>query len=239
MRGVDDGDLFLRIERHPAPLYAASAIGIGERAFAFGGWRGIHSLIGQVIPQAGALAATDDIRQLPDFWFFRLVEQRRGFGRERLRRRENFALDRTITLRNRTFFDWPYVLPRQAVNHKQETLLGGLNQRRDLLAVYGDVHQRRGGVNIVIPDVVVYPLTGPDHFTSVDVQRGGRGAKRNSVYAVAAPVVGRRRGDREIDQTVGLIGGHVRPDVGGTGTLADLCRDRLKGPLKLTGLGVD
>lgn len=45
-----------------------------------------------------------------------------------------------------------------------------------------------------------------------------------------------RPGDRP---AIGLIGGHVRPDVGGTGTLADLCRYRLKGPFKLAGLGVD
>ena len=67
----------------------------------------------------------------------------------------------------------PYILTRQAVNHKQEALLGRLDQRRDRFTVYGDIHQRWRRVDIVIPYVVVHPLTRPDHFTGVNVQRRG------------------------------------------------------------------
>ncbi|MNP06011.1 hypothetical protein D3C76_979780 [compost metagenome] len=193
MGSVNDSNLLVWIERHPAPLHAAGAVRIGQCAFAFGDRRRVHAVIGEIVPQASTLPGTDDIRQLPDLWFFRLIEQRRRFRRERLRWRENFALHRTIALRYRTLFDRPDVFARQTVNYKQKALLGGLNQRRDLLTVYGDIHQRRRRVDIVIPHVVVHPLTRPDDFTGVDVQRGGRGAEWNRIDAVATPVVGGRR----------------------------------------------
>ncbi len=193
MRGVDDSDLFIGIKGYPAPLHATGAVRVGQRTLAFGGRRRVHSLIGQVIPQAGTLPGTDHIGQLPDLWFFRLIEQRRGFGREWLGWRKHFPLHRTVTLRYRTLFDRPDILPRQAVNHKQEALLGGLNQGRDLFAVYGDIHQRWGGVDIVIPHVVMHPLARPDHFTGIDIQRRCRGAKRDLLYTIAAPVVRRWR----------------------------------------------
>ena len=126
-----------------------------------------------------------------------------------------------------------------AVEDVEEALLRGLHQGGDGAAVLLDVDEGGGGVGVVVPEVVVDELAGPDEGAGVGVE-GGDGGDDGKVRGNGAlEEVGAGRGDRNVEEAALGIDRHGGPDVGGAGLAADFRREGVEGPSDRAGAGVE
>ena len=139
--------------------------------------------------------------------------------------------------------------PRGAVEDVGERGLRHLRQRLDGLAVHHDVHDVRGGADVVVPDAVVDGLEVPDTLAGLDVEADDALGVDVVAEALAAVVVVRRRRQRDVDVAEFLVGGEHGPGVGvalhapgfvlpGLGERLALLRDGVEAPLELAGADV-
>lgn len=118
VRGVNDRNLALRIERHAAPLHATGTVRIRSARLR------LWWLAGCTFPHRSAYpTALNTDRHLPH----PPVSRSRAFQGDRAAASfvgkgwvgEHFTLHGTITLRHRTLFNQPGILTRQTVYHKK------------------------------------------------------------------------------------------------------------------------
>ena len=138
-------------------------------------------------------------------------------GRERLRRPRGFAGH--VAARNRTFFDWPHRLARDAIEHERKPLFGQLHDRVDPLAVNRDRHKIRSRRRIVVPQTVMHDLVVPLALAGIRIEADDRLGEQVLPGSPAAVVIVARRADRHVEQAARFIEAHRRPHVGVAGEL--------------------
>src|SRR5262249_49846372 len=189
--GPDVQEPSLRIERTALPVHAART---RECQSAFGafcwiddGWRRVHR------PQSKTLYRIkrhllELRREVDEIAFAHPLSVHRGrLGREWLRR--GSLLTWRVGLRNRPFFDRPDRLAVGPIEDEGKRLLRQLHDRLDRSAVNGDVCQDRGGGHVVVPDVVMSQLVGPDAFAGFDVEAHDRRGEEVVSPALSAVLV--------------------------------------------------
>src|SRR5688572_17467252 len=130
--------------------------------------------------------------------------ERFGFGRKRLRRRQDLA--RQIRLRNRTLFDRPDRLTGLAIEDVRKSLLGGLDDDGCAFPIDRYVEQHRRLRVVEVPDVVMHHLEVPHALAGLDVE--GEQTRPEQVVAGAEPAeeVDRRRVGGNEDEAARRIG---------------------------------
>ena len=161
----------------------------------------------------------------------------RRLGGEGLRRRIPLARHRALL--DRALFDRPHRLAGLAIEHEHEALLGRLRDRRDLLAVDGDVDQDRRARDVVVPDRMVDELEVPDALAGLQID--GDEALGEQVVAgpMAAEVVAGRDLDRQVRDAELLVDGDLRPHAGVAGVLPRLLEPRVVAELAGLRNGVE
>ncbi len=117
----------------------------------------------------------------------------------------------------RPLLDWEERLARFAVEGEQQAHLGRLDHDRDADAVPLDIRQHGLRRNIVVPQVVVHELPGPDYLAARRVecdQRIGVAVVSKSFTAIIIRAGGPGRSE---DQAAFLIHRQWRPDIGSSG----------------------
>ena len=137
--------------------------------------------------------------------------KRSGLRGERLGGRD--PLTGGVRAGDRALDDGPHRLAGHAVERVGHGLLGELNHRLDFAAVDDDVHQDRGHVVVVVPQVVVHGLEVPHHLAGLGPHADE--AVGVEVVAGAVPAVHVVAGGprRQIDEPELFVGAHHRPHV--------------------------
>ena len=116
-----------------------------------------------------------------------LTVERRRLGREGLCRPR--LLPRRRGRRHRPLFNRPHRLPRHAVKHEQEAVLGDLHHRLDGLPSDGDVAEHGRRRQVVVPQVMMHELVVPHPLAGPGVEAH----KAVAVEILSWPVPHRRR----------------------------------------------
>src|SRR5262245_18612684 len=125
-------------------------------------------------------------------------------GRRRL-------LARYVGLRNGAFFDRPHGLARHAIEDVQPRLLARYSDRFDRPAGHGDVRENRCRGHVKVPDRMVHELEMPLPLAGLQIDADKTLGIEVVARAVTAVVVGRRRFDRQVDETEFLVDADLSP----------------------------
>ena len=111
-------------------------------------------------------------------------------------------------LRHRPLLDWPNRLASDTIEDIGKAGFRDLGHGLDLTTIDFDIDEVRGGGDIVIPDAVMDGLEMPDPFAAFCVQHKQAFGEYVLAMTHATPVIVGRCGDRKIDQSQFIVGGH-------------------------------
>ena len=117
----------------------------------------------------------------------------------------------------RPLLDWEERLAGPPVKAKQHAHLGRLDHDRDADAGPLDIRQHRLRRDVVVPQVVVHELPGPDHLAARRVQCDQRIGMAVVSKPFTAIIIRARGSGRGEDQVQFLIHRQWRPDIGSSG----------------------
>ena len=160
------------------------------------------------------------------------------------------VLSRQVPGRHGVLLDLEQRLAGRAVEHEQESGLGGDGHGLDRPAVAHDLDQRGLRRQVPVPQVVVDGLEMPAAAAGPAVERDEAVAEQVRSGAVASVVVIRGRSERHVRQSQLLVhaghGPQVRaaallPRIAAPGLVAELARagNRMKPPAQLAGVDVE
>src|SRR6202041_1066051 len=109
----------------------------------------------------------------------------------------------------------------------EEAVLGGERHRIRGLTVVLHRHQLRGGIWVVIPNVVMNGLVVPEVFTRAGVQREEAIGIKIVAWPIAAVELVLRGGYREVGDSVLLIDGDLAPDIHAAHVFVGIFRPRV------------
>ena len=146
----------------------------------------------------------------------------------------------------RALLDRPDRLAALAIEHEQEAVLRRLRDDFARAAAVADRQQLRRLRQVVVPKIVVHELLMPEPAAGARVERDERVREEIVALAIAAEEVVARGAERDEDDAVLFVDGHLAPVVDAAGrrlgalrprvvTELALVRDAVEDPLELAG----
>src|SRR5581483_9015300 len=151
------------------------------------------------------------LRTLDLLRVYLLQSERRRQYRERLRRRCDFAFD--VASRNRTFLHTEDRLAGLAVQDKKVARLRSNADRGNPAVISAHVEQHRRRRYIIVPEIVVHGLKGPDAPAGFSVQSHDGIRKQVVADPFASIVIGARAARWHEQQIAAGINGNNRPGI--------------------------
>ena len=178
----------------------------------------------------------------------RVLGQRLGLHRERLRRRR--VLVRQFALRHRALFDVEDRLAGDAVEREHQAGLVDDDDCGNGRTVPLQIDEQRRRLRVVVPDVVMNELKVPQVLAGVRVHRDHRRGEEVVAGTIDADAIVVRRAERHVENAAFRVERRVAPDVDARsifraallpGVVAELARPRhgVEGPHQFAGPRVE
>src|SRR5579885_2847248 len=210
VRLVQDDQASTAVEGDTSPIRASDIAWIFERALEARGC--VNAVTAKAADELPALA-TVPRRQSPGVGRFEALGHQRSRGqRGWLGGRKPFSLN--SALRDRALLDGQQRLPGLPVQDEKIAHLAGLGDGQYPLSLALNLDQRGGGRQVIVPEVMVHRLEGPDHLAGRGSQRYHRIGITVFTLSFAPKEVGAGAGGREKDKVARRIGRKGPPDVG-------------------------
>ena len=126
-----------------------------------------------------------------------------------------------------------------AIEHEEETLLGGLCDGVDRLAVVANRDQLWRGIVVVVPQIVVHHLKMPQRLSGACIQREQAVAEQVAADAIGAVVVIGGRAGGEVGDAALFVDRDLAPRVGAARIFPRVLRPRVVALFAGTRNGVE